>query len=201
MWFARHYSKCLICMTYGIITTTEEAGTGITWRGWHVLGEEQLWSGGTVTPEPALYSCVILPSISHNNKHPFGNVLQPRRGTLELGRLVHSKTQVIFSKCVDIHLLTHAQRGVIAGKVTSERNLSICYGPIRHLGSEMCSVHPPVVFKVLLAAVWQRTQTGWGWSRAEKPGQRPGRQATEHVDLRDSTRPSTPKGATPRRKQ
>lgn len=53
LWFARHESKCLICMTYGILTTTEEAGTGVNGE---VSMCSELGSSGTVTPEPALES-------------------------------------------------------------------------------------------------------------------------------------------------
>lgn len=45
------------------------------------------------------------------------------------GKTAPSKIKVIFSKCVDIHLLANALGDGIAGKVTLERTCSVCYSP------------------------------------------------------------------------
>ena len=52
------------------------------------------------------FSC--LPQGSRD-EYLISNALQTGKETSELGRLVHSTTQAIFSKCVDISLITTAQ--------------------------------------------------------------------------------------------
>lgn len=50
-----------------------------------------------------------------------------------------SQQDTIFSKCVDIYLMTKAEREEIAEK-TSERNLSICYNSAQHWGQRWSGV-------------------------------------------------------------
>lgn len=83
----------------------------ITWRGSDVLNDphtvRQLFSSGTVTLEPAL----VKPTLSWLQQVSHWQHFTTRERNFGTGKtVVHSKTQAIFYKCVDIHLMTNTQR-------------------------------------------------------------------------------------------